>query len=610
MQTTAKARALAITIALFSLFSCGGGSGSDSNNDNNEATNPAPSLTANNDQYRTFGNTLLELNNTLSSNIAVKLVGSVLDNDTDPDLTNTLSVLSVGTPQFGSVTMTSEGHFTYTPPVAASNSTDTFTYELSNGTQTDTGTVTITIDHRIWYIDNRNTGGLGTSSSPFSNLADAEQVIAESDVIYIMNGDGTKSGLDTGLVISHDNVSVIGEGQDLTIDGLVLQTAGISPTITNNTGAAIRLTSANNIQIAGLNIDAALSDSIVIDATNNVSLDNMAITNSGESAIDVNGTDISLSLQNVVIDGVDTVDPLRSDDGITITVSNSLVFTMLGGSVNDVPGSLGDGISIENPLASNAVAIDVNIRGISMANIEQDGIKIDTANGLVNAQIGGADTSDSNELETGFRGIQIQTGVAALPHQIAIENNIINSQQDAIQLRSVSNASHINITNNLIESNLLGEHSDSVDVQAEFTSASQARINGNRLKNIDGNSGIKIQVYDGASLTVESLDNTIDGAVEGFNFDVLDTTASTVTALNATVQNNIFSGLGQAAMRSKNHHSTSETCLDLQNNNASERYIIDAVIGIFELTTSSQSIEFDPVTGSANSVVQCSTPNI
>ena len=68
----------------------------------------------------------------------------VLANDTDPNNLALTAVL-VGGPVHGTLTLNSNGSFTYTP-AAGYYGTDTFTYEASDGTATsNTATVTLTV---------------------------------------------------------------------------------------------------------------------------------------------------------------------------------------------------------------------------------------------------------------------------------------------------------------------------------------------------------------------------------------------------------------------------------------------------------------------------------
>ncbi len=77
--------------------------------------------------------------------LTVAAAQSVLANDTDADAGTTLSAILVTGPSNGSLTLNSDGTFTYTP-AANFKGTDTFTYQVSDGTVLgNSATVTITV---------------------------------------------------------------------------------------------------------------------------------------------------------------------------------------------------------------------------------------------------------------------------------------------------------------------------------------------------------------------------------------------------------------------------------------------------------------------------------
>jgi VCBS repeat-containing protein len=96
------------------------------------AANTAP--TANSDAYTTGAGAVL----------TVPAPG-VLANDSDPDIGDAVSAQNASDPLQGSVSLNSDGAFTYTPDATASG-TDSFTYEASDGSATSQATVTITIN--------------------------------------------------------------------------------------------------------------------------------------------------------------------------------------------------------------------------------------------------------------------------------------------------------------------------------------------------------------------------------------------------------------------------------------------------------------------------------
>ncbi|MDX2485941.1 MAG: Ig-like domain-containing protein [Gammaproteobacteria bacterium] len=582
--------------------------GSNDSNDSNDNTSPV----VGNDTYDTFGNTLLEVGVTPSGTIAVKVSGSVLDNDADSDGPSALTVSSVGTPVFGSVTMDADGHFSYTPPDDNSPLVDNFSYEASDGGKTSTGMVSINITEQIWYVDNRSSSGMGTSDDPFASLTETELVAVDGDTVYIANGDGTTLGLDNGLTIAVPNVTLIGEGAALVINSTTLAAAGTAPSITNTSGTGITLNAADNTQIMGLTINGVSTDGLVINDSTGVVVNGITISNSGESAIQGSGADIGLTLTDVTIDTVDVADPLVSDDAIFITATASASLVMSGGSINGVPGNLGDGIVFKNADVANAVSMSLDVRGVIFSNIRQDGIKLDNDNGVVNAQIGGSTAAEGNFLNAGFRGVQIQTSddpTLSRTNSILIQNNTITSENESIQIRNIDDITNLSILDNVLNRATPGTSSDLIDIQAEFTANPQVRIYRNDINNLGGNDGIKVRVFDGATLTMEALNNDIDGPFEGFDFDVIDATSATTT-LNTTVLNNTLSSIVNVAMNARNANTTSQTCMDLQGNSvlALAPYELDAVFGSFALTAASQAIVFNPAGGSVSDPGTCAVP--
>ena len=129
---------------------------------------------------------------TATGNIPIAPSSGVLANDVDPDTGNNtgLTVTQVQSSGAnvgvatnttaagfggvnGSVTVQSNGSFTYEPPPGFTGN-DTFTYRVADaGGKFNDATVTITISNLVWFIDNTAVGSLnrGTFSHPFTNIA-------------------------------------------------------------------------------------------------------------------------------------------------------------------------------------------------------------------------------------------------------------------------------------------------------------------------------------------------------------------------------------------------------------------------------------------------------
>ena len=68
----------------------------------------------------------------------------MLANDSDPNPGATLTAILVSNPSHGTVTLNSDGSFTYTP-TAGYAGTDSFTYEANNG-QANSNVATVTLN--------------------------------------------------------------------------------------------------------------------------------------------------------------------------------------------------------------------------------------------------------------------------------------------------------------------------------------------------------------------------------------------------------------------------------------------------------------------------------
>ena len=154
----------------------------------------------------------------------------VLDNDSDPDAGDTLSVTAVDTSAtVGTVTAwAAGGSFTYDPDgqfeylKAGSSTTDSFTYTVSDGNGgTDTATVTITVN--------------GANDAP-TNISLSNGSVAENQPAGTTVGSFSTADSDTGETFSYSLVSGTGDNDNtsFTIVGNSLRTAAVFDYETKN----------------------------------------------------------------------------------------------------------------------------------------------------------------------------------------------------------------------------------------------------------------------------------------------------------------------------------------------------------------------------------------
>jgi VCBS repeat-containing protein len=204
---------------------------------------------ANPDSFATaYVNTLFGVGRTAP----VMVAGSVLTNDTDIDIGDTLSVAGPAFNTNGAtVNIMSDGTFTYLPRLNATG-TQTFQYTLTDDKGgRATGTVSITIfNQRIFYVDSDfQVNGDGRSTRPFNNLNSANNAAnVPGDIIYVFddNVDLTTPGAITLL----DSQQLLGN-VNLMVNGTSLFTANGTPTLVGTDTITI---GGQDVTVRGFNV--------------------------------------------------------------------------------------------------------------------------------------------------------------------------------------------------------------------------------------------------------------------------------------------------------------------------------------------------------------------
>ncbi len=314
--------------------------------------------------YDVAGNTLL----------AVVAAGGLLTgvHDLDgvtPDASLVLTTGVFPTTDSGSVTVSSDGSFSYTPPTGVGNTTDTFSYKVTDTDNlSSTGTVTFNIGPRIWYVDNSasSTGANGTSTHPFTSLAAANAVDGAGDIVYVATGSGAYStGSGAAGFTLHANEQLIGAGVPLTVtfpdaSTATLRAAGTAPSLTNANAGGAGITLSNGDTLAGFTLGGTQSTAIIGSSVAGLTINSVTLS-SGASA---------------------------SNDGIRIsnlTGTAAVTHSMLSGAFNDV-------VRITN-ISGTTSATPINItfdsdtisntnNPNSTAGLDLDGIEVQTPSGI------------------------------------------------------------------------------------------------------------------------------------------------------------------------------------------------------------------------------------
>ncbi len=254
------------------------------------STNVSP--LAGDDTYATIGNTLLEVGVTASGSPAVRVTGAAIDSLFDNDTeflgdtytlksveADTVAPFTTATESGGTVTVETDGNFSYTPAVGFSGA-DHFDYvitddgpdNIANNADdlTGAGRVTINVNTQtVWYVDNNAAaGGFGRSTDPFDTLAEAQTASAANQTIYVFHAGGDLTGQNAGILLK-DGQRLIGEGVELTVPvGLVqqgvsasnptsLKAAGTHPRIGNTVGDGISVSNDVPSEIRGISISGS-----------------------------------------------------------------------------------------------------------------------------------------------------------------------------------------------------------------------------------------------------------------------------------------------------------------------------------------------------------------
>jgi hypothetical protein len=266
-----------------------------------------PTVTA--ESFSAVGNTELQVGGSRGSGPEVYYSGtSLLAPDHDPN-GGTLSTTPgpITTADGATVTLAADGTFTYQPVTGFNGSSDSFSYQVNTSEQTSalaTATIYFGDGARVWYVDNSDSAGDGSSAAPFNSLATAVGAAQPDDVIFLFGNAVTPySG---GQTLGAD-VTLVGQPAGLTVNGEDLLDA--------SSGAP-----AAEIESAGAGLTLTAGDV----------LDGVSIKDVGTDGVDMgNGAFV---IQNVTITGA-------PDDGINATGNASLTVT---GST--ITGSGADGV--------------------------------------------------------------------------------------------------------------------------------------------------------------------------------------------------------------------------------------------------------------------------
>ena len=240
------------------------------------------------------GNTELQVGGARGGRAEVYLGNSsALTNDSDPS-GGTLSTqpASITTAHGGTVSLASDGTFSYQPPVGFAGPSDSFSYQvLTSEGQSAQANATIDFNGaRVWYVDaSAPAGGSGSSAAPFNSLAAVSApggAAGSGDVVFLFPG-----SYGGGIALAA-NETLVGAPGGLTVgsESLLVPSGGANPVITNASSASAGVSLADGDSVSAVAVNATAGAGISVVSANSFTIDSsVTVTNAGADGIDVSG---------------------------------------------------------------------------------------------------------------------------------------------------------------------------------------------------------------------------------------------------------------------------------------------------------------------------------
>jgi VCBS repeat-containing protein len=314
---------------------------------------------ATSDSFDAIGNTALSVGTSRPTGEAGKVItGSVLTNDTDVDTPQANlvaeTVTNAPTTLGGTITIESDGNFTYHPDDGDVGVTDTFTYRVCDATPCNagtvansTGTLNLPLAGQVWYVQNNEpVGGDGTSDTPFDTLAEAEAASGSGDTVYVFDGANNSTNLATGFVMEA-NERLIGEVAGVSLAGHPLHagTTDAHPTLAASNEDVVVL--ASGATVDGVNVDPALAGGGIFGGagTSNVTINDVNVTDGTgtpgtQPGLEFNGTGGTSNVSDLTVSTNGATGVLLNNAGtVNFTPASAIDITTNGARGLDATGT-------------------------------------------------------------------------------------------------------------------------------------------------------------------------------------------------------------------------------------------------------------------------------
>jgi Big-like domain-containing protein/immunoglobulin I-set domain protein len=502
---------------------------------------------------------------------------------TVPNGTNTVTTSNGGT-----VTLASDGSFTYDPPAGYSGA-DSFYYNLHNSSGDSVGQATITISNMIWFVNNAAaSAGDGRLDHPFNTLNGLASINSgaaphpqSGDTIFLYSGSGNYTG---GLALRSSQI-LIGQGASASItsiSGITLaphsnslpSTGGTAPTITNSSGDGIDLAAGADVE--GLNVSGASAAGIAassvtsatVGATTAVGVTSSAtgISVSGGSSGTLNfaGANVSGSTGHSIavssrsggtvtfggtISDTATGISLTSNTGgtinftgtLTVSTGSQAAFTATGGGTISATGSgstltttTASALTVQNTTIGSS---GLNFRSIS-SNGAAKGIDLETTGSSGGLTVSGTGTANSGGTIQGATTAAVFLSSTSAPSLSYMQ---ITNSTEGVKGSSVTGFTLANSTvTGKGNSGSSGQHdldfSGGLTGTASISSSTITAAPDDNLLVTDSSGTLNLTV---TGSTFSSTATTVSGATnDGMLINANGTTNATVSVTGSTFTNN------------------------------------------------------------------------
>jgi hypothetical protein len=482
------------------------------------------------------------------------------------------------------------------------------------------------------FVNNTSSSD-GTYKSPYHSLAQAQANSSPNSIIYVFPGDGTTTGMDSGISLK-TNQKFWGSG----ISHLIQTSAGTisipaqsssSPTITNTNidteGNAITL--ATNNAISGFNIISALNDAIYGVDPQNLEVSSCTFKNTSTYAIEasfssdtsisitgnqflnnVNGVSLTLNGTSTVIcsDNIFTgqtsisnvpIEISGNSNILTICVENNVFDSNTTGSLrfnfNNVVNAgvtllnntiTNNGTGSQASLGSSFVAISTGTTNHCSIAFSGNTFSGNTSNALYLHTSGTFTTLEATVSENTMSNNGGSALVFATPVNnftlVATDNTILGGNDNGIAVISSGSTSTgtITIDNNTITD--IGNSSNGIAINQDFSTLNLTILN-NEINRCQGTGMISYAPTGIGSLALNISGNTISNCQNLGSNAAPGLDIEQYTSLAGSVTNNTLSDNTGVAVVIGSGLSNPTACLTLTGNNSSTDYLLTNPSGGF-----------------------------